>query len=98
MRQNNICDGDITSWMTVVINYYTNTEKVNWPRFHDVFGHGCPLYTVQALLFVGGNFRDYQVNHENNENQHPHHTVCVATEHVGDASLYAKRPTAIQPP
>ena len=97
MRQNNniICDEDIISWMTVVINYYTNT---NWPHFHDVFGHGCPLYTVQALLFVGGNFRDCQVNHENNENQHPHHTVCVATEYVGDASLYAKRPTAIHPP
>ena len=26
----------------------------------------------QALIFVGGNFRDYRVDHENNENYPPY--------------------------
>ena len=42
--------------------------------------------TVQALIFMGGSFRDSQVNHKNNENQHSmkitHHMVFWNMLHI----------------
>ena len=43
------------------------------PRCHDVLtmppvGPPSAHIAVQALIFMDGNFRDWQMNHENNEN------------------------------